>query len=119
MTQTAGLAVSYFDRFVSKTERHGLDKHRVQLLAITCTLIAAKFSEIKMPSLDDLCEVAHDKYSKAQLKEMEENIRTNLTGQERLQVLPVAMNNLAYFDYHTLTLILTLPQTLTRCSPSR
>ena len=71
MTQTAGLAVSYFDRFVSKTERHGLDKHRVQLLAITCTLIAAKFSEIKMPSLDDLCEVAHDKYSKAQLKEME------------------------------------------------
>ena len=50
---------------------------------------------------------------------MEENIRTNLTGQERLQVLPVAMNNLAYFDYHTLTLTLTLPQTLTRCSPSR
>ena len=68
MTQTAGLAVSYFDRFVSKTERQGLDKHRVQLLAITCTLIAAKFSEIKMPSLDDLCEVAHDKYTKAQLE---------------------------------------------------
>ena len=33
------------------------------------------------------------------LKEMEENIRTNLAGQERLQVLPVAMNNLAYFYY--------------------
>jgi hypothetical protein len=71
MTQTAGLAVSYFDRYVSMTKRGGLDKHRVQLLAITCTLIAAKFCEIKMPSLDDLCEVAHDKYSKAQLKEME------------------------------------------------
>ena len=35
------------------------------------------------------------------LKEMEENIRTNLAGQERLQVLPVAMNNLAYFYYRT------------------
>lgn len=33
------------------------------------------------------------------LKEMEENIRSNLTGRERLQVLPVVMNNLAYFYY--------------------
>ena len=33
------------------------------------------------------------------LKEMEENIRSNLTGRERLQVLPVVMINLAYF-YH-------------------
>jgi len=72
-TQTAGLAVSYFDRFLSNTQSQGkgLDKHRVQLLAITVTLIAAKFSEIKTPSLDDLCEVAHGKYSKTQLKEME------------------------------------------------
>ena len=30
---------------------------------------------------------------------MEENIRSNLTGRERLQVLPVVMNNLAYFYY--------------------
>ena len=35
------------------------------------------------------------------LKEMEENIRTNLAGQERLQVLPVTMSNLAYFYYRT------------------
>ena len=70
-TQTAGLAVSYFDRFLSKVEQRGLDKDRVQLLSITCTLIAAKFSEIKMPGLDDLCEIAHNKYSKAELKEME------------------------------------------------
>ena len=68
------------------------------------------------------------------LKEMEENIRTNLAGQERLQALPVAMNNLAYFYYRkhkypaahsymtkamtlelTLTLTLTLTLILTRC----
>jgi len=100
MTQTAGLAVSYFDRFLSKTERQGLDKHRVQLLAITCTLIAAKFSEIKMPSLDDLCEVAHDKYSKAQLKEMElETLRVlhwelhAVTPHAALEQLAVIMNH--------------------------
>ena len=70
MTQTAGLAVTYFDRFLSKTGG-ALAKQRVQLLALTCTLIAAKFSEIKMPSLDDLCEVAHGLFTKAQLKETE------------------------------------------------
>ena len=100
MTQTAGLAVSYFDRFVSKTERQGLDKHRVQLLAVTCTLIAAKFSEIKMPSLDDLCEVAHDKYTKAQLKEMElETLRVlhwelhAVTPHAALEQLAIIMNH--------------------------
>ena len=69
MTQTAGLAVTYFDRYLSK--QGGVAKKRVQLVALTCTLLAAKFSEIKMPALDDLCEVAHGKYSKAQLKECE------------------------------------------------
>ena len=70
MTQTAGLAVTYFDRFLSATGG-SLAKNRVQIVALTCTLLAAKFSEIKMPSLDDLCEVANGKYTKAQLKEME------------------------------------------------
>mmetsp|Transcript_8131 Transcript_8131/g.16314 ORF Transcript_8131/g.16314 Transcript_8131/m.16314 type:complete len:318 (-) Transcript_8131:320-1273(-) len=98
MTQTAGLAISYFDRFLSKTR--GLEKQRVQLLAITCTLIAAKFSETKMPSLDDLCEVAHSKYSKAQLKDMElETLRVlhwelhAVTPHAALEQLAVIMNH--------------------------
>jgi hypothetical protein len=126
-TQTAGLAVSYFDRFLSKTKPQGLDKHRVQLLAITCTLIAAKFSEIKMPSLDDLCEVAHDKYSKAQLKEMElEALRVlqwelhAITPHAVLEQLAIVMNltadackaflehaeffiDMSYYEYQTLS----------------
>ena len=99
MTQTAGLAVTYFDRFLSKTEG-GLVKQRVQLMALTCTLIAAKFSETKMPSLDDLCEVAHDKYSKAQLKEMElETLRVlhwelhAVTPHAALEQLAIIMNH--------------------------
>ena len=52
-TQTAGVAVSYFDRYVSKVDEKGLCQKSVQLLAITCVLIAAKLSEIKMPGLDD------------------------------------------------------------------
>jgi len=34
-------------------------------------LIAAKFSEVKMPGLEDLCEVAQNKYSQGELKAME------------------------------------------------
>ena len=56
-TRTVGLAVGYFERFVSVKE--SIVKQQVQLLAVTCVLIAAKFVEIKMPCLDDLCEVAH------------------------------------------------------------
>ena len=61
MTQTAGLAVTYFDRFLSATGG-SLAKNRVQIVALTCTLLAAKYSEIKMPALKDLCEVAHGRF---------------------------------------------------------
>jgi hypothetical protein len=101
MTQTAGLAVSYFDRFLTKTEQRGLDKHRVQLLAITCTLIASKFSEIKMPSLDDLCEVAHDKYTKAQLKEMELECLRVLQWELHAVTPHAALEQLAIIMNHT------------------
>ena len=39
--------MSYFDRFLSRVEGRGLEKQRVQLLAVTCTLLAAKFAEVK------------------------------------------------------------------------
>ena len=98
-TQTAGLAVSYFDRYVSKVGEKGLCKKRVQLLAITTVLIAAKFSEIKMPGLDDLCEVAQNKYSKPELKSMElETLRVlqwelhAVTPHDALQQLAIVTN---------------------------
>ena len=98
-TQTAGVAVSYFDRYVSMVGEKGLCKKSVQLLAITCVLIASKFSEIKMPGLDDLCEVAHNKYSKAELKAMElETLRVlkwelhAVTPHDALQQLSIATN---------------------------
>ena len=99
MTQTAGLAVTYFDRFLSATGG-SLAKNRVQIVALTCTLLAAKFSEIKMPSLDDLCEVAHGLFTKAQLKETElETLRVlhwelhAVTPHAALEQLAIIMNH--------------------------
>ena len=70
-TQIAGVAAIYFDCSVFKVGGRGLCKKRVQLLVITCVLIAAKFAESKMPGLDDLCEVAHNMYSNEELESME------------------------------------------------
>ena len=100
MTQTAGLAVTYFDRFLSATGG-SLAKNRVQIVALTCTLLAAKFSEIKMPSLDDLCEVANGKYTKAQLKEMELETLGVLQWELRAVTPHAALEQLAIAIEHT------------------
>ena len=88
--------MSYFDRVLSKTQG-GLVKHRVQLTALTCT----KYSEIKMPSLDDLCDVAHGIFTMAQLKESElETLR--VLGWELNAVTPhTALEQLSIAIEHT------------------
>ena len=100
MTQTAGLAVTYFDRFLSATGG-SLAKNRVQIVALTCTLLAAKFSEIKMPSLDDLCEVAHGLFTKAQLKETELETLRVLHWELHAVTPHAALEQLALLTNHT------------------
>ena len=100
MTQTAGLAVTYFDRYLSKMEV-GLVKQRVQLMALTCTLIAAKFSETKMPSLGDLCELAHGLFTKAQLKETELETLRVLQWELHTVTPHAALEQLAVITNHT------------------
>jgi len=51
---TVGLAVTYYDSFVARSSGH----HDPQLLSLTCTRLAAKFSEVQLPACDDLCELA-------------------------------------------------------------
>ena len=100
LTQTAGLAVSYFDRYLSKTQRSGLDKQRVQLASITVVLIAAKFSDIKMPCLDDLWYL-RNKYSKAQLKESELETLRVLQWELNAVTPHAALEQLAIVTNHT------------------
>ena len=110
MTQTAGQAVSYFDRFLSATGG-ALAKQRVQIVALTCTLLAAKFSEalrsspklseVKMPSLDDLCEVAHGLFTKAQLKETELETLRVLHWELHAVTPHAALEQLAVLTNHT------------------
>ena len=92
--------MTYFDRFLSATAG-ALEKKRVQIVALTCTLLAAKFSEIKMPSLDDLCEVAHGLFTKAQLKETELETLRVLHWELHAVTPHAALEQLAVLTNHT------------------
>jgi len=59
--QTAALAMNYFDRYCSSlvAEDHPIPKDRVQLLSMTCLLLASKFFDRHTPSIEDMCRIAH------------------------------------------------------------
>lgn len=71
------------------------------LLAITCTLLAAKFSELKMPGLDDLCVVVGQKHTKAQLKAMEMEVLVVLRWELHAVTPHAALEQLAILVHHT------------------
>lgn len=75
---TIGLAMSYFDRFLSAVP---LDKADVQLAAVACVLVAAKFGERRMPALADLVFVCQGKYSADDIRRAESDVIKSLGWQ--------------------------------------
>jgi len=77
--QTGGLACNYFDRFVASIAAEGRvsgEKRNIQMIASTCLLIAAKFSDRKLPPLSELEKVHHaqcraDDFAALELKMLE------------------------------------------------
>lgn len=72
---TIGLAMSYFDRYLSLQT---VDKADVQLVTVACILIAAKFGERQMPSLADLEFVCRGKYTAENIRHAEQDVLTHL-----------------------------------------
>jgi len=54
--QTGGVACNYFDRYIANVLKRGNPniKSRMQMIASTCLLIAAKFFDRKLPKLSEL-----------------------------------------------------------------
>ena len=92
--------VTYFDRFLSATAG-ALEKKRVQIVALTCTLIASKFLEVKFPCPDDLCELAHGLFTRAQLKEQERETLRVLHWELHAVTPHAALEQLAIAIEHT------------------
>ncbi|KAL0921789.1 hypothetical protein M5K25_008898 [Dendrobium thyrsiflorum] len=71
VSDTLYLAVSYVDRFLSCNT---VEKQKLQLLGISCVLIASKYEEIEPPNVDDFCDITDNTYTKKEVVEMEAKI---------------------------------------------
>ena len=77
-SQTIFLCVSYVDRFLAHTP---IDRRRLQLVGITCMLIASKYWELYPPTIEDFVYISDHTYEKEQVLGMERAVLTCLKFQ--------------------------------------
>ena len=63
-TETLFLSINYIDRFLS---RNNVQRGKLQLVGITCMLVAAKYEEIYPPSVEDFVYISDNAYSREQV----------------------------------------------------
>ncbi|KAE9621330.1 hypothetical protein Lal_00023623 [Lupinus albus] len=68
---TLYLSVYLIDWFLSKRY---LERQRLQLLGVTCMLIASKYEEINAPHIEDFCFITDNTYSKSEVLTMESQV---------------------------------------------
>ncbi|KAG8381884.1 hypothetical protein BUALT_Bualt05G0019200 [Buddleja alternifolia] len=73
---TLYLTVNLIDRFLSKTY---IEKQKLQLVGVTCMLIASKYEEICAPRVEEFCFITDNTYTKEEVVKMESRV-LNLLG---------------------------------------
>ncbi|CAA0838543.1 Unknown protein [Striga hermonthica] len=68
MPDTLYLTVNLIDRYLS--ENH-MTKQKLQLLGVTCMLIASKYEEICAPHVEEFCFITDNTYTKEEVVKME------------------------------------------------
>ncbi|KAE8674301.1 Cyclin-A3-2 [Hibiscus syriacus] len=71
VSDTLYLTVSYIDRFLSA---HSVSRNKLQLLGVSCMLIACKYEEITPPGIDDFCYITDNAYTKEEMVEMKKDV---------------------------------------------
>ncbi|KAL8226811.1 hypothetical protein R6Q57_016643 [Mikania cordata] len=69
--ETFYLTVTYIDRYLSKMY---IEKQRLQLLGITCMLIASKYEKITAPRVEDFCFITDCTYTRKEVLNMEHEV---------------------------------------------
>ncbi|GAB2261695.1 hypothetical protein Droror1_Dr00002692 [Drosera rotundifolia] len=75
---TLYLTVNLIDRFLSQNY---IEKQRLQLLGVTCMLMASKYEEICAPRVEELCFITDNTYTKDEILKMENQVLTFLRYQ--------------------------------------
>ncbi|XP_075511158.1 putative cyclin-A3-1 isoform X2 [Primulina tabacum] len=71
VSDTLYLTVNYIDRYLSC---HDLNRNKLQILGVSCMLIAAKFEEISPPHIEDFCYITDNTYTKEEVVDMERSV---------------------------------------------
>ncbi|KAL5075687.1 hypothetical protein RYX36_014671 [Vicia faba] len=71
LPDTLFLAVNYLDRYLSGK---AMNRQRLQLLGVSCMMIAAKYEEICSPKVEEFVYTTDNTYSKEQVLEMESSV---------------------------------------------
>nr|GEW10141.1 cyclin A/B/D/E [Tanacetum cinerariifolium] len=70
-SETLYLTASLIDRYLSKVY---IEKQKLQLLGITCMLIASKYEDICAPRVEDFCFITDGTYTKKEVLDMEREV---------------------------------------------
>lgn len=73
--ETLYLAVNYIDRFLAKLP---VQRGKLQLVGITCMLIAAKYEEIYAPAVDEFVYISDNTYTRDEVLKMESVVLNSL-----------------------------------------
>ncbi|XP_066311749.1 cyclin-A1-1-like [Miscanthus floridulus] len=68
---TLYLTVNYIDRYLSGNE---INRQRLQLLGVSCMLIAAKYEEICAPQVEEFCYITDNTYFRDEVLDMEASV---------------------------------------------
>ncbi|KAK9682581.1 hypothetical protein RND81_10G083400 [Saponaria officinalis] len=68
---TLYLTVNLIDRYLSGNY---MEKQKLQLLGVTCLLIASKYEEMNAPQVEDFCYITANTYSKEEVLQMERKV---------------------------------------------
>ncbi|CAA0404766.1 unnamed protein product [Arabidopsis thaliana] len=75
VSDTLYLTVNLIDRFMS---HNYIEKQKLQLLGVTCMLIASKYEEISAPRLEEFCFITDNTYTRLEVLSMEIKVLNSL-----------------------------------------
>ena len=119
LSDTLYLSANYIDRVLSSMS---VVRSELQLVGVTCMLIAAKYEEIYAPQVEEFCYITDNTYTRSQVVDMERNILETLkfeltvptsktflrrfltaaNAETRVEYLASYLSELTLLDYHFL-----------------
>ncbi|KOO24210.1 hypothetical protein Ctob_001548 [Chrysochromulina tobinii] len=88
-SETLYLAVNYIDRFLSHVP---VNRSKLQLVGVTCMLVASKYEEIHPPAVDEFVYISDNTYKREEILHMEGMVLNRLNFELSVATAKVFIN---------------------------